>query len=248
MKKALIVAINTYASPNQLLGQVNDGNDDKLTLAARGFTKISTLYNTKATRAAILAALNSLVKNAVAGDSIFFAFHGHGSWFNGPYGRAECICPVDWRRGVIADYELAAIFAQLKPGVNCDVVLGCCFSGTGTSKLAAPSGEKEYRKALTIPGPLECKGRNAAKAVTAPGMNHVLWAACGKLETAWEVIYSGVPRGIFPVFWNWALRTYPVYSRSQLDALIGPKVSAIIPTQHPQTEGPESELAEVQFA
>jgi metacaspase-1 len=245
-KKALIVAINAYASPNQLRGQINDGNDDKLSLAARGFANISTLYDAQATRAAILNALTSIVKNAAIGDSIFFAFHGHGSWFNGPFGRAECICPIDWQTGFIADYELAAIFAQIKPGVNCDVVLGCCFAGTGTSRLMA-SSEKDYRKALTIPGPLLYKGIKAAKAVAVSGMNHVLWAACGKLETAWEVMYNGEPRGLYPVFWNWAIRNYPTYRRSQVDALIAPKVTAIVATQHPQVEGTGQELAEVPF-
>lgn len=252
-KKALIVAIDNYPSPYTLKSTVNDLNDLSGVLTSKGFT-ITTLKNSQATKTAILSKLGILVLGARSGDSIVFAFFGHGSWITGnePDGRTECICPVNVMSGyVITDNELAAKLALKRTGVNCDVILGNCYSGTGTRSLES---DEDYKKPLCIPGPIEIKktkkdtsSTGTKTSVIVPTMNHVLWAACKDNQTSYEVLSGGTYRGLFPLYLCWALRNYPAYTRGQIDSEVTPLVTSIVPTQEPQTEGPLTELSEIPF-
>jgi metacaspase-1 len=252
-KKALIVAINAYPRPEYVLrSALNDLNDLTTTLIAKGFS-ITKLTDSAATKSAILSKLNMLITGAVSGDSIVFAFFGHGSWITGnePDGRTECICPVNVFSGyVITDNEIASKLALKKSGVTCDVILGNCYSGTGTR---SPSGSNEYKKEFCIPGPIEVKkikkmDQEIIKStVPVSTLNHVLWAACKDNQLSYEVLSEGKYRGLFPLYLCWALRNYPAYSRSQIDLVVAPLVTAIVPTQEIQTEGTQEELDQLPF-
>jgi len=254
-KKALIVGINSYPTPYQLHAAYNDRDDLVTTLTQRGFTSISSVMDTAATRSNILTRLTSLVTNAVSGDSIVFAFFGHGTYISGsePDGRTECICPVDvFTKGPITDDQLAVILAKKKSGVTCDVLLGCCYSGTGTRAVTAIPEVSPIISSQSIPGPIKIsdkKVKDVSKAVVpVSGMNHVLWASCKDNQTSWEVLSGGIPRGLYPLYLCWAWRTYPTNTRSQIDDVVSPLVTAVVSTQEPQLEGTTLELSEVPFS
>lgn len=269
MKRALIVAINKYPDPYVLRGCLNDSSDLTSTLYNKfGFRSFTYLLDANATKANILSRLNTLVVNAAPGDSIVFAFFGHGSYIKNltePDGRSECICPVDifpYIR-VITDKDIAKILAKKKAGVNCDVILGCCFSGTGTRSLVSSDfGNEpaidELVSTYNIPGPLEPVVEPTPEptsddlvsmdtVVTVPTMNHVLWASCKDNQVSWEVRSNGKYCGLFPLYLCWALRTYPKYTRKQIDGVVTKLVTRVISSQTPQLEGPASELSQVAF-
>jgi len=259
-RRAYIAAINNYPDPYDLLNPLEDLADLQNTLIPKGFS-ISSQTDAYATRANILASLTSLVTQAVSGDSIFFGFFGHGSWFNGPYGRAECICPSDINpqtgANLIADYEIQAILAMKPEGVTCDVLLGNCYSGTGTSRsMVASKGSKKairIEQPQCIPGPLPYtigksgSGIGQKVAVPVESMNHVLHAACRRDQLAYGVLTGGKHRGLFPLYWCYAIRNYPNKTRAQIDAWVTTYVKAVVPTQEPQIEGPSAELAQLPF-
>jgi hypothetical protein len=262
-RRAYIAAIDNYPDPYKTLNDLNDLADLQNTLIPKGFS-ISSHTDAFATRANILASLTNLVTQAVSGDSIFFAFFGHGSWFNGPYGRAECICPVDvFQGGLIADYELQAILAMLPAGVTCEVLLGNCYAGTGTSQAAMPekkegkAGKKEIQviQPLCIPGPMPYNPDEAEQifgpapkvAVPVESMNHILNAACRRDQLSYGVLTGGKHRGLYPLYWCYAIRNFPTKTRAQIDAWVTPYVKAVVPTQEPQLEGPSAELAQLPF-
>ena len=251
-KKAFIVAIDAYPSPYTLRSCLNDLADLQTTLQSKGFT-VTSIKNSMAKKASILAGLSSLVAGAVSGDSIVFAFFGHGSYVAGPEpdGRTECICPYDVFSGrLIRDDELAAILAGIRPGVACDVILGSCYSGTGTRAISESIEENpiigDYRQPYFMPvstaEPPEMKA-----VVPVPAMNHVLWAACRDNQTAYEVLSGGKYRGLFPLYLCWALRNFPTYTRAQVDAVVSSYVSGVIASQVPQTEGQAADLAALPF-
>jgi len=79
-KRVLCVGINDYPGTDMdLAGCVNDAKDWKALLEQRGYT-VASLHDAKATKAAILSALRSLMAGSAAGDSLVFTFSGHGSW------------------------------------------------------------------------------------------------------------------------------------------------------------------------
>lgn len=257
-KKALIVAIDAYPSPYTLRSCINDLNDLSNTLTSKGFT-ISTVTNSKATKTNIINALSNLVNTSVSGDSIVFAFFGHGSYIlggNEPDGRIECICPVNVLSGyVITDDELATILNGLPSNVTCDVILGSCYSGTGTrstSNEKEKSKKQSYKFPYYIPGPIAIKGKTKESSIVKSSvpvtrMNHVLWAACKDNQTSWEVISGGKYRGLHTLYLCWALRNYPTYTRNQINAKITLLVMAVVSTQEPQLEGIVTELNQLPF-
>jgi hypothetical protein len=143
-KKALLVGINAYHD-GALRGCVNDVIRVNHVLTHNfGFTKNKDkrmLVDRSATTKNILARLEWLVKDAQAGDVLFFHYSGHGSQMVDidynldvePDGLDEIICPVDldWRDKVVKDDDFARIFAKVPAGVNLTVLLDCCHSGGG---------------------------------------------------------------------------------------------------------------------
>ena len=252
MKKALIIAVNAYPDPYKLRDSLNDKDDLAATLAGKGFA-VTSLIDAQATRANVLAGYQAMVANANVGNPTVAAFFGHGSWFNGPYGAAQCICPVDVLQGrLIADYELAGIMAGLNPNATFDFINGACFSGTSTRALASKPGEAKWTKLFfhQIPGPLKASKKVMAAKASVPvaGMKEVLWAACRKDQLSWGGLVGGKYRGIYPLYLCWALRAYPSYTRTQIDAIVSQYVKAVVAGQDPQLEGSAAELAQLPFS
>jgi hypothetical protein len=109
--------------------------------AAPASMKICT--NASATRANIIAGIKWLVTGAKKGDVIVFYYSGHGSQVvdlnkDEIDKKDETICPHDYAAaGMIKDDDLRSLFAGLAAGVNLDVILDSCHSGTGTREMAA---------------------------------------------------------------------------------------------------------------
>lgn len=252
MKKALIIAIDAYPAPYTTRNNINDLLDLQNTLLAKGFS-ISILTDYQATRSNILGALQNTVSNATSSDNLVIAFFGHGSYIvgNEPDGRTECICPVDVMSGnLITDDELAAVLAGL-PSCSCDVILGCCYSGTGTRALSEgnekPSNKKFKELSCTcIPGPLTSSVLPKLSVVVS-SMNHVLWAACKDNQLAYSGLSGGKYRGIFPTYLCYAMRMWPNKTRSEIDAYVTVKVKAVSASQDTQTEGTSLELSQPLF-
>jgi hypothetical protein len=143
-RKAVLVGINNYKNVNDLRGCLNDVINMRDILKSQlGFTNadISVLTDSRATKENIVRRLNWLVNNARAGDYLVFQFSGHGSQIRDRDGDErladgldELICPwdMDWNKQTyISDDALNTIFRRLPAGVQLEVFLDSCHSGTG---------------------------------------------------------------------------------------------------------------------
>jgi hypothetical protein len=86
----------------------------------------------------IIKAFKNLLQNAIYGDTLVFAYSGHGTYttdLNGDEldGFDEMIIPIDATnvQSCIIDDEFKTIIdAYLKYGVKLFILMDCCFSGT----------------------------------------------------------------------------------------------------------------------
>jgi hypothetical protein len=148
MKKALLVGINDYpGSANDLAGCVNDtANLRNLLVKEFGFDSaaIRVITDGRATRAAIMGGLETLVAESSEGDTLVFHYSGHGAQVPDQDGDErgdrldEVLCPRDfsWEGCWIRDDDLSDVFSRLPDGVHLEVLLDCCHSGTGTREIA----------------------------------------------------------------------------------------------------------------
>ena len=164
--KALLVGINRYKMDGaDLLGCVNDvTNIRDILLKYFGFTvkDIRMVVDGRATKKAIMERLQWLIKGAKAGDRLLFHFSGHGSQIRDRNGDElkdhldEILCPhdMDWDGTYIVDDDLAKIFAKVPKGVNLEVLLDSCHSGTGTREMTGLGGlppELDFRPRFLKP-------------------------------------------------------------------------------------------------
>jgi len=144
-KKAFLVGINYPDTDHALRGCVNDVLMTESALTTHfGFDEndIVVLTDNKATAANIKNGLRDLVKDAKAGDILYFHFSGHGSQipdslYDTDYeadGMDEILCPIDldWYSRVVKDDDIREIIKDVDPAVNLTMVLDCCHSGSGT--------------------------------------------------------------------------------------------------------------------
>jgi len=79
-KYALVVGISDYSgTSNDLQYCDDDATDWAARLKAEGYTNITVLLDSKATKAAIESAVNDLASLSIAGSEIAFCYSGHGS-------------------------------------------------------------------------------------------------------------------------------------------------------------------------
>ncbi len=278
-RKAFLVGINDYAPVGpggpDLHGCVDDVRDMAGTLnalrivpAVPGSMRICT--DACATRANILAGIRWLVTGAKKGDTIIFYYSGHGSQIADVSGdeidqKDETICPHDYATaGMITDDVLRTAFAGVAAGVNLDVILDTCHSGTGTREMAAmaaapPEKQVTYRFIeppldygyfLDADSTIPLKGilkpaRGEKEIVIVPGLNHVLWAACRDNEFAGEGNIGGVIRGYFTYCFCRVIRRAGVgITRRQVDGLVAADLRRMGVSQHPQLEGTIASIGE----
>jgi hypothetical protein len=285
-KKALIVGINDYAPIGaggpDLNGCVNDARDMATTLRDLGIvpalrSSMHIVTDCRATRATILSELDWLVKGAKKGDLLIFYYSGHGSQMPDMTGeevdrKDETICPHDFAAaGMIKDDDLRAKFDGIAEGVNLEVFLDSCHSGTGTRDLAALSGIEippenqvtiryveppiDYgfflddptlpTKRLLKSSPDLLKAAPQTREIQiVPTLNHVLWAGCKDNQTSGEAKIGGVTRGFFTYCFCKCLRASgPSISRRSLDTAIAACLDKIKAGQTPQLEGTKASMA-----
>ncbi len=281
-KKALLVGINDYAPVGaggpDLRGCVNDVRDMANTLSALGIvpatpSTMQILTDARATKTAIIRGFKWLITGAKKGDVLVFHYSGHGSQVADVSGdeldrKDETICPHDYATaGMIKDDDFRAMLTGLPAGVNLDIILDSCHSGTGTRELVtmatAPATlSVAYRyieppidwgffidanPSLPVRGLLMPGGTGATRdAVAVPGLNHVLWAGCRDNQTSAETLIGGVYRGVFTYNFCKVLRGAGVtITRRRLDAQITVNVKGY--GQTPQVEGTIASLSEKVF-
>ena len=273
-RKALLVGINDYAPVGQggpdLDGCLNDVQNVASTFNALGImpanpNQMHILTDARATRDNIINGLKWLVAEAVEGDLLVFHYSGHGSQVLDIFGdekewRDETICPHDFEtEGMIKDDDLRKIFSGVPTGVNLEVILDSCHSGTGTRlALALDALPRElsftvryieppldYRffmeKDPTIPtrGILRLFGGSKGP-VNVPELNHTLWTACKDNELAGEAIIDGKKQGVFThTFCKVLRRAGKETPRKTLYSLVTEHVKTLDFSQHPRLEGTE---------
>ncbi|CAO3585917.1 unnamed protein product [Absidia cylindrospora] len=149
-KRALLIGINYFGSPNQLNGCINDVHNIKTFLVKRfGFQEEDMVILTddqeearfRPTKANIYSAMQWLVSDAQHDDSFFFHYSGHGGSVKDVSGDEddgydETIYPVDFEdyegeSGQIIDDELHDYLVKPLPkGCRLTAIFDSCHSGT----------------------------------------------------------------------------------------------------------------------
>ena len=211
--RALCVGINDYPGTNMdLAGCVNDARDWQTLLEARGY-HVDPIHDGEATRARIVEALTSIIGSATEGDSVVFAFAGHGSWL--PDGdrdeadeRDEMMCPYDVMQGqYLLDDDLNKIFATKRAGVRLYVIADCCHSGS-VVRYAPPSAPNvTLLKARFLPPYAFARGNvrleraiDRASNAPAPTKNAypaLLFSGCRDSEFSYDASFSSRANGAF---------------------------------------------------
>jgi hypothetical protein len=201
-RRAVCIGVDTYPT-KPLEGCVNDSEVWEALLKKSKFD-VQTLRNAKATRANILSALESLVRESRRGDELVFQYAGHGTQVEDLNGDEvdrfdEALVPVDYESGqLLIDDDIYEVCATLKrkTDVTLTFFMDCCNSGSNTRAAIAPTGGAGQRvRYLQMPrGALvrykELRGQNAAsrspvsERVPIPGV--VSFAACLDHESAFE--------------------------------------------------------------
>lgn len=288
VKKALLVGINDYAPIGvggpDLRGCVNDVKDMATTLRDLAIVPANPavmhiVTDGRATRATILSELKWLVKGAKKGDLLVFYYSGHGSMMpdltgEEPDKKDETICPHDYATaGMIKDDDLRAVFSGIASGVNLEVLLDSCHSGTGTRMQAALCGEcVPEEEMITIryveppidfafflddstlpsqrifnPSP-DLMNADMAKTPVIVPLNHVLWAGCKDNQTSGEATVGGVVRGFFTYCFCKSLRSKNGnVTRLELDKMVTSCLGVVGASQAPQLEGTLASMKEKVF-
>lgn len=236
-KRALLVGINKYKIPGaDLNGCVNDvTNIRDILLSYFGFnaSDIRVLVNERATKKNILDRIKWLINEAKNGDSLLFHYSGHGSQVADRYGDEvkdkmdEILCPhdMDWDGNFITDDDLGKLFENLPSGVNLEVLLDCCHSGTGTREMLAikslPTELSFKPKFISPPIDIACRSdgdmevRRLLK--NSNFKNHVLFAGCRDNQTSADAYINGTYNGAFTYYFAKHLRdTHGNITREEL--------------------------------
>lgn len=140
---SLCIGIDDYPNAGDRLGGcVNDARNWHAFFTGLGFTS-QLMLNADATWNGMRNALRDLVKNAQAGDVIAIQYSGHGTHVNDldgdeeDDGQDEALCCYDFRAGkLLLDDDIGAELSNLRPGVNFNLFMDCCHSGSNTRVAA----------------------------------------------------------------------------------------------------------------
>ena len=211
--RALCVGINDYPGTNMdLAGCVNDARDWQTLLEARGY-QVDQIHDGEATRARIVEALTSIIGAAAEGDSVVFAFAGHGSWLpdansDEPDERDEMMCPVDVMQGqYLLDDDLHKIFGAKRAGVRLYVIADCCHSGSVARYAPPAAADVTPLKARFLPPYAFARGNVRleraidrvahAPAPTKQAYPALLFSGCRDSEFSYDASFSRRPNGVF---------------------------------------------------
>ena len=272
-RKALCIGIDDYQDPEpdlHLRGGVNDAVAWAELLATHyDYEAISLLANRAATKRAILAGIDELVKGSKRGDVLVFAFSGHGSFVvsgrGGDERYDEAICAYD---GLIVDDELGRRFRGLPRGVRLTAVSDSCFAagvldiesidpepgdaegGRGKRpKGKRPKGKRPKGKRPKLLDPKhvghpfdgDYERARPRRRIDEAGMHELLVAACGPGDVAWDDDFDGVAHGVMTYYAIEAIKAarYDL-TAAQLVAAVDQRIPKPAFDQAPLLEGPSS--------
>lgn len=150
-RRALVIGLGEQQDP--AWARINGDKDVPLItgmLRANGFSHITTLVNSRASKNAIVNAMNTLVNDSRPGDIVYIHFSGHGqrmtdldgdeddgwdeAWI--PYDACLAYGPGDRGEKHLSDDEIAVILGRLRRKVGAEgtiaVVVDACHSGQST--------------------------------------------------------------------------------------------------------------------
>lgn len=163
-RRAIVIGLGEQLDKSW--GKINGDKDVPLVcsmLKSNGFTDITTLVNTKATKAGIVNAFNSLISRSKAGDVVYIQFSGHGQLMtdmNGderdgkdeawiPYDAYMHYCSKDKGEKHLSDDEIALYLTKLRSKVGntgvIAVVVDACHSGDSTRDMEDMDSDIVYR-------------------------------------------------------------------------------------------------------
>jgi len=218
--KALLVGINKYKIPGaDLNGCVNDvTNMRDVLLKYFGFTtkEIRVLVDERATKKNVIERLKWLISKAKVGDRLLFHYSGHGSQIVDRDGDElkdkmdEIICPhdMDWDGNFISDDDLQGFFGNISGGVNLEIILDSCHSGTGTREMQAignlPIALSFKPRFLPPPVDIACRADEDMdiRSLLRSGnpLNHVLFAGCRDNQASADAYINGSFNGAFTYY------------------------------------------------
>lgn len=219
-KRALLVGINKYKIPeSDLHGCINDITnirDILLKYFSFDVKEIRMLVDERATKKNIIKRLEWLTNKTKEGDCLLFHYSGHGSQIVDRDGDElkdkldEILCPydMDWDGNFITDDDLSSIFKNIPKGVNLEIILDSCHSGTGTREMMAIKGlpiEFSFKpRFLQPPIDIACRAdddievRKLLKG--ANPINHVLFSGCRDNQTSADAYINGNYNGAFTYY------------------------------------------------
>ncbi len=224
---ALLIGVNDYLADDlpeeqregpvfpDLNGALNDVELMRSVLIDEyGFdpSNVTTLTDSRATRAAILGALGSLSERVRPGDVVYVHFSGHGSQvpdFDDDERDTldETILPHDARTpGVkdVTDDELGALLSRMR-GASVLVVLDSCHSGTATRGATLATRRVPPDTRLDLYRQQEPKTRQAVEA----DFGYVLMTGAAEQEAALDGPIGGRNYGFFSYMLARAMQRLP---------------------------------------
>ena len=152
-RRALVIGIGTYEDP--AWDRINGDKDVALVvdvLRRNGYTSITTLVGTQATKQAIVGRFERLAEDCEAGDTVYIHFSGHGqrmtdidgdeedgwdeAWI--PYDACRRYCERDRGERHLCDDEIGELLSHIRKRIGKSgflaVVVDACHSGDSTRK------------------------------------------------------------------------------------------------------------------
>ncbi len=236
MIKALIVGINAYPTA-PLRGCINDAMDVIGYLTRTqvfSSAEVLPLFDARATKGAIVQALQDLISASSPGDHLFFHFSGHGAQLPSRLGEGldEVLCPFDFTWGdpstALTVEELRAVLATVPAGRALTVVVDAGHAsqpapGAGTPRCLVPPPDI----ALVL---MDRKRSLRTRALT--HLNAAVVWACGASEVTVDASFEGRANGAFTRHWLAELGAFPQRS---LEAHVKAVATSAM---HPELEGP----------
>ncbi len=260
-KHALLIGIDNYKASqiSTLRGCVNDVELMKTILIGKfdfPAANVTVIKDAEATHLGIIDAIRTqLIDKAQAGDIVVLHYSGHGSRMRDASGDEiddydETLVPHDSRTtGVfdITDDQINGLLSQLTAKTkNVTFIFDSCHSG------AAARGGNAVRKIPPDDRPpptppnyaISSRGEGEGEAdFRLNGSDYVLISGCLATELSNETIVDGRRHGAMTWFLTQALQAAGDNStyRSIMDE-VSADVTNHYPTQHPQLEGPGTDL------